>query len=322
MATIKSRKSNHPTIAVAGHLVLDNITFPDGATTIALGGISYSLAALLSIMSGGIALPVCVVGSDIKNLIKTTFGSFKVFDASGIDYTPLPNVINRLVYNSSGQRDEWSSRRPEPISLANIGTDIDALLVNFISGDDIAPDELKSFRNRFPGLIYCDYHSLALSHDENGRRHYRRHSGWAEYLSFVDFVQMNLAELSTIVGEISGNPREIASHCRILHGSGPDVVLITLGADGAVLSTESGKTVYHIPRVEILDEVDPTGCGDTLAAVFVYNYVMTRDIVGSAVLANHYAAAKATFSGLDGFRNIGAILKRIGPPTDPVRLDI
>jgi hypothetical protein len=309
-----------PRIAVAGHLVYDEITFPGGETTIALGGISYNIAALAALMAQGKIIPVCEIGLDIKDLVFGTFGSYEVFDKSAIKMTSLPNVINRLVYDNQGNRNEWNSRRPQPLLLEAIPDDIDALLLNFISGNDVTLEELRRFPGRFGGIVYCDFHSLALGHDQDGRRYHRRHPDWQEYLSHVDIIQMNLAELATIVGHDSGGKLQIAADCRILHQAGPETALITMGKDGVLLSNQSGDQAFHIPASDVPAVVDTTGCGDTLAAAMTYHYIVSGDLLRSAVKANRYAAAKATFSGVDGFLRMDEILGNIGEGPEPVRL--
>lgn len=309
-----------PRIAVVGHLVYDEITFPGGEATTALGGISYNIAALAALMAQGKILPVCEIGFDIKDLVFETFGSYEVFDKSAIKMTSLPNVVNRLVYDEKGNRDEWNSRRPPPLSLERVAGDIDALLLNFISGDDVALDELKRFRERFGGIIYCDFHSLALGHDRDGKRYYRKHPDWREYLSLVDMVQMNKAELVTLVGRQTENTGQVAADCRTLHQAGPETALITMGKGGILLSVKSGDQAFHIPSLDVPAVVDTTGCGDTLAAAMIYHYIVSGDLLQAAVKAIRYAAAKATFIGVDGFRRMDEILGNIGEAPEPVRL--
>ncbi len=317
---MKTGLPDFPRIAVVGHLVYDEITLPDGQITSAPGGISYNIAALTGLMAQGRLLPVCEIGFDIKDLVFETFGFYEVFDKSAIKMTSLPNVVNQLVYDNQGNRAEWNSRRPPPLSLERVPDDIDALLLNFISGNDVTLEELKRFRGRFGGIIYCDFHSLALGHDRDGRRHYRKHPDWREYLSYVDIVQMNQAEFTTNVGSELKNIKKVAADCRTLHEAGPKTALITMGKDGVLLSMQSGDRTFHIPSLDVPAVVDTTGCGDTLAAAMIYHYIVSDDILQSAVKANRYAAAKATFSGLDGFRQIDQILGNIGEAPEPVRV--
>ena len=131
---------------------------------------------------------------------------------------------------------------------------------------------------------------------------------------------MNIAELSTIGGTADFSFGNIIAVSGLIHSLGPGICIITLGRNGAVLSVEKGRTVYHIPPIALSNEIDPTGCGDTFAAVFLYNFLASGNPLASAKMANRYAAAKVTFAGLDGFQNINGILDGVGPGIDPVKI--
>jgi hypothetical protein len=315
-----SDRNDLPGLAVIGHLVYDRIVLRGGKTTQALGGISYNIAALTSMMECGRLLPVCEIGEDIRGVFAEVLGPSRVLDISAIEYTDLPNVVNTLVYDDSDQRQEWNSRKPRSLSLKGIPDDMDAVLFNFISGDDVELDELAAFRSRFDGIACCDFHSLALGRGPGGKRFFRRHPRWREYLSPVDVVQMNLAEFATIAGPLGDNVSEVASRIAVIHDCGPGIAIITMGRRGFVLSIDSGKKVHHIPAIEIPHEVDSTGCGDTLAASMMYYYALSGDILQAAVRANLRAAAKATFTGIDGFINLDTIINGLGPPVEPIRI--
>jgi sugar/nucleoside kinase (ribokinase family) len=191
---------------------------------------------------------------------------------------------------------------------------------SFISGNDLGVDELREFRDRFAGLIFCDYHSLALGRDDSGKRFFRRNPEYGKYLAPAKIVQMNIAELATISGIEQLSFGNIIAVCSLIHGLGPEICVITLGGNGAVLSLDGGKSAYHLPPISVANEIDPTGCGDTFAAVFLYNYLISGDALKSAATANRYAAAKTTFTGIDGFAGIESILQDLGPDMDPVKL--
>jgi hypothetical protein len=311
---------DNPGIAVAGHLVSDEIIFADGKRVSAPGGISYNLAALLSVMKNGKVIPICEIGSDIEGMFNEYFGKHDFVDTLAVRQTTLPNVVNRLVYDKKGDREEWNSRIPERLSLGAIEKEADAVLLNFISGDDLSIDELTEFRSRFEGIILCDYHSLALGRDSDGKRFYRKHHEWDRYISQANIVQMNVAELATIGGSEGMSFGNIIAICGLIHAHGAEICIITMGPNGAVLSVDRGKAVYHVPPIRIDDEVDPTGCGDTFASVFLYNYLLSDDALHSVEIANCYAAAKVTFAGLDGFGKIGMIMEQMGPAAKPVKL--
>jgi sugar/nucleoside kinase (ribokinase family) len=189
----------------------------------------------------------------------------------------------------------------------------DAVIFNFISGRDVKLPHLKAFRKKYSGLIYCDYHSLSLGFGKNRRRYYRLHPRYKEYLQTADFTQMNLNELGSIYLKPLFGESAIARACGRLHEFGAGKLIITAGGAGVFVSDPERGRIFRVPAVNLLREVDPTGCGDALGAALVVRFLQTGDLVKTVEFANHFAAAKAMFSGLDGFANIKSILRKIGP---------
>jgi hypothetical protein len=309
-----------PAIAVIGHLVKDEIVTIDGKSRISLGGTAYNLAALSAIQETGKIYPVCRIGLDIKKMTDHLFGLSIKFDLSGVCYARRPNAVHRLTYRLDGSRDEWNSGKQMPLSMDSVLDKCDAVMLNFISGNDVRLNDLFEFRKRYYGLIYCDFHSLSLGYGADHRRFLRHHRRWREYVSMADIIQMNIVELSSIVGRSLDSRKAAMKALTLLHQAGPDVAIVTAGRDGIVFSQRSEKRIYHIPAVSIGREVDATGCGDTLSASFLYHYLSSGDIIKSLETANRYAAAKATFSGIDCFGKIDKIIENIGPPTTAERV--
>jgi sugar/nucleoside kinase (ribokinase family) len=131
---------------------------------------------------------------------------------------------------------------------------------------------------------------------------------------------MNQSELTSIIGKSLDSRTAVIGAFAMLHDAGPRIAIITAGRDGAILSQRPEGGIYHIPAVHIAREIDSTGCGDTLSASFLYSYLTLGNAIKALEIANHYAAAKTTFSGLAGFANLNEILPRIGPPTKAEKL--
>jgi 2-dehydro-3-deoxygluconokinase len=85
-------------------------------------------------------------------------------------------------------------------------------------------------------------------------------------------------------------PEEIA---KFYLGLGPKVVVIKLGADGALLATAEGLITFPPYRVEA---VDMSGAGDTFDGAFVAAYLAERPMHACMRFAN--AAAALTTTGL------------------------
>jgi hypothetical protein len=307
-------------LAVIGHLVTDEIIRYDQSITTALGGISYNIAALDAVTENETIYPVCVIGNNIKPLIEDTFGVSGNIDWEFTSITNLPNVVNRLKYDAAGNRDEWNSRVPDPIDISGLHNNFVAVLMNFISGDDVELESLLKFRERFSGLIYIDFHSLALGRDPDGKRFLRENPLWRDYVSIADCLQLNHNELATITDLKTDDVKQVAKIVRGLHELGPRVIAVTMAERGSIVSDYGMDQVFYLPAVETSEINDPTGCGDTFASVFFYNLVRSKDIKEALVEANLYAAAKATFSGLTGFREIALIKRGLMENHKPLRI--
>jgi hypothetical protein len=315
---VKKRSAKFPVVAVIGHLVKDEILTLDGRSCSSLGGTAYNLAALAAIQKTGIIYPVCRFGNDIEKKFSELIGLSPLIDVSLVKRIRRPNVVNRLVYCSDGSREEWNSRRQSALKFELALDKCDAILLNFISGRDVKLRDFLAFRKRFRGLIYCDYHSLSLGYGPDRRRIRRYHPRWRDYISATDIIQMNIFELSTIAGINLKDKRDVFKACEFLHKTGPEIVIITSGREGVMMSI-SGR-FYHVPAIRIGKEMDATGCGDTLSASFLQSHLLGKKPIESLEYANLYAAAKATFSGLMDFGRIDSIIAKIGPRTKAVRI--
>jgi len=101
---------------------------------------------------------------------------------------------------------------------------------------------------------------------------------------------------------VSNPPESVMSNEEIINltkSSGPAMVLITNGDQGAMLS--DGKSVYHQPVIRIENMVDTLGAGDAFAARFMVDYL--RGIPIPEVLENaaQSAADACKYYGAFGY---------------------
>ena len=66
---------------------------------------------------------------------------------------------------------------------------------------------------------------------------------------------------------------------------GPENVLLTCGAHGALLANKEGETVIECPKLQLSDTKDATGCGDQTMATFCATLQRGKDIKTAAGLA-------------------------------------
>jgi ribokinase len=107
----------------------------------------------------------------------------------------------------------------------------------------------------------------------------------------VDVLVRNRGELEALAGR-AGDPVELARELEAARA-----VVVTLGADGAVVV--EGERVEHVsaPRV---DAVDTTGAGDAFCGALAQALDSGADLIDAARWAARAAAASVTKPGAQG----------------------
>jgi sugar/nucleoside kinase (ribokinase family) len=107
--------------------------------------------------------------------------------------------------------------------------------------------------------------------------------------SLINVYKSSLEEINALTGE-----SDINAAINAIHDFGVKTVIVTLGAQGAVLSVE--KTVYNIPPCSSRVYVDPTGAGDTFIGGFLTEYIRQKDAFWCACVGA--AAASLVIEGM------------------------
>ncbi len=121
-----------------------------------------------------------------------------------------------------------------------------------------------------------------------------RPADWAEKghaLGQIDILKADAGEAAILAGE--GDVRRAA---RRLGRYGPREVIVTLGSRGSIIYAKG--RLHEIPAFAPRRAVDPTGCGDTYLAGYVFARLAGEDIAA----AGRFGAALATLK-----------LERFGP---------
>ncbi|GAA5203389.1 ribokinase [Streptomyces thinghirensis] len=115
----------------------------------------------------------------------------------------------------------------------------------------------------------------------------------AEVLAACDPLIVNEHEAKVILGDacVSERPEDWA---RILLAKGPRSVVVTLGAEGALVA--SGAGVFRVPSVKV-DAVDTTGAGDAFTAALAWRLGTGESLAEAAAYAARVGAAAVTKAG-------------------------
>ncbi|MEU6090441.1 ribokinase [Streptomyces sp. NPDC047085] len=115
-----------------------------------------------------------------------------------------------------------------------------------------------------------------------------------EVLAACDPLIVNEHEARVILGDscVSEDPEDWA---RLLLAKGPRSVVVTLGAEGALVC-ESTSGVTRVPSVKV-DAVDTTGAGDAFAAALAWKLGTGTPLPDAAAYAARVGAAAVTKRG-------------------------
>ncbi len=290
-------------ILVIGHLCLDVIHHADGTETQSPGGIFFSVATLANILPKSDAiLPVFGIGKNDYDSIIKLLERYPNIDTSGLFKINGPTNQVLLQYQDVSERIECSKHISEPVPFKKIKPHLDAdmILLNMISGYDIALETLDEMRMEVRDAhtpIYMDVHSLTLGIREDCTRFHRPVETWRRWLFMLHAAQMNEEEAAILTGE-QYDEDGLAKQVLALNTK---ALIITRGSRGCTAYVDSHKHTqrHDCTGIPLGKTVDPTGCGDVFAAAYSAHYMRTKDIPGSLAFANRIAARKAEIPGSD-----------------------
>ncbi len=113
-------------------------------------------------------------------------------------------------------------------------------------------------------------------------------------IATVDFFMPNQTELSILTGMPADTPTEAAAAAHHLLARGMGRIVVTLGAEGALLVTPT--ETWHVPSVRVRVR-DTSGAGDAFIGAFAAHYVRHKDMHAALSQASLYAAHSVTRPG-------------------------
>jgi ribokinase len=127
----------------------------------------------------------------------------------------------------------------------------------------------------------------------------------AELLSDVDVLVPNRSELGRLAG--AAEPTTTAEAAALARGlSGPGAVVVTMGADGALVV--EGDAVTHVPATEV-EAVDATGAGDAFCGALADGLADGHDLVAATEWAVRVAGISTTRWGAQSVPTRAALMQ-------------
>lgn len=319
-------------LGVIGEPCIDYIHRENKEPGKTLGGILYSVVSLALIAKEDEIYPIFNLGDDEYDYILHFLGQFKNIKTDYINKVKHDVRVVNLYYNKAQgvefvcpetgttkiyDREENSTEPTEPVEFSVIEPalhNLNALLINMISGIDITLDTLKQVRTVFPGHIHLDVHNIVMKTNDKGERIQKPVQEWFDWCCQCNTLQMNESEINIISPERL-KERDFAEKVLTTDGNGPGALIVTRGRSGVTLYVKKEKNVLgeHFSDVDKKDIAaierdnfkDSTGCGDVLASSFLFKMASGHDFETAINFANKMAGFKATLQGVEELYQLG-----------------
>lgn len=103
-------------------------------------------------------------------------------------------------------------------------------------------------------------------------------------------LKPNIDEIRALTGRHMGSREDLLVAAEELHAKGVEIVAISLGGDGSLVSCKEGIFDVKVPHI---DAVNTVGCGDSMIAGFAVGIARGLDMEGILRLASAVSAANA-----------------------------
>jgi sugar/nucleoside kinase (ribokinase family) len=267
-------------IVSVGHFSIDSIFLPNRQTAFTVLGGSVVYTSFAARRLDARVSVISTVGADFPAAYKWWLEQEGV-DLSGV--TDLKDVLTtrfELRYNSDlSDRTLCSKNRMPPIRIEDLPNPLKARVIHLapIAGE-VTYGVAEKLRNCTEAMS-LDPQGLVRNFDENGNVTLKEPED-RRILGLVDIFKSGPREIEILTGLA-----DLDSAIKAMHSQGPRIVIVTLGAEGALVSLEN--TIHRVPAYKPEKFVDPTGAGDAFIGAFLAEYTRGEDCawcsqVGSA----------------------------------------
>jgi sugar/nucleoside kinase (ribokinase family) len=250
--------SNQRPILVMSNVILDDVQYPDGALhPRTLGGAAVYAAAAASMWWGQIGI-VAGVGSDFDETAGAALARYGI-RRDGLIVRDANTIKSKLVYHADGERSETPVYGGDHFARLQLTpADIPEVLLP-AAGTYIFRDTWPDFWSAFQSSR--KYLGTVMWELQGDAAQARNLSFIAALFRQVDLFSLNIAEAHRILG--SSAPESIVTQ---LVGAGAPVVVLRMGADGALVSNGPAQLHVKPPPSPV---VDVTGGGNAFCGGFL-----------------------------------------------------
>ena len=269
-----------PDYLAVGSIIIDDIVYPDGRTSMGVLGGGGAHAAYGMALAGEKPGLVGLAGADLPADIQQRLE--RDFDTSGMVWTRHKQLRGWQIFEWSGLRNEIF--RVDVVEPFMYGPEPDDPGIPFQAAKGLTllrgPGHVAGWRARFPNatLLWEPVRVFMLSGDRSAFQ-----SGIAQ----CNIVSPNLHEAQTMYG--IEDERELM---RRMLADGAGIAALRMGEAGSLVARAGETHAWRIPALAVPELVDQTGAGNTYCGAFLVGYCGSGDLAE----AGCYGAAAASFA--------------------------
>lgn len=260
------------------------VRYPFHGVRSTVAGVGYNMSKALTTLGNDVRL-LSLIGDDAMGQLVRHSLLADGLPTAGIVAAMSETCQSVILYDPTGRRQIHTDlkdvqQRPYPPDLFHqflVDCDL-AVLCNINYSRPFLAQARQAGK-----LIATDVHAIANLDDEYNR----------DYMAAADILFMSHEKLPC-------PPEEWAR--RLQNRFGTAVMVIGLGADGALLAVRDDNFMERIPTVTTRPIVNTIGAGDALLAAFVHSYLQSGDPVTAVQRAVLFASYKIGATGAaEGF---------------------
>lgn len=270
-------------IAIVGHLTIDEVVSERGIHH-NMGGVACYAALAAKLLKSEVKI-VSRVGADFPREYLSLLESMGI-DLSEVHVNPESKTTSfQLNYLGGGRRLKLLTRAGN-ISLE--GIEGDAIYLGPVAWE-ISTADIERLLGRHE-MVALDPQGIMRESGEGGGIILKPVN-----LRLPNLWVLRISEEEARILSKGGNPDAMLESLR---GTGAKIIILTLGAEGALIY--DGRRRLKVPSYEV-PEVDPTGAGDAFGGAFVAEYLNSKDLELAAAMGS--AAASLVVEDI-GFRSL------------------
>lgn len=263
------------------HFPLDYypVTYPFGGVNSTVSGVGYNVAKALTTLDDDVAF-LSLIGQGLQAaLVRQALLGDQIaadFVLSAIQQTPQSVIL----YDSGGRRQihvDLKDLQEQVYPSAQFEVAVQDCDLAVLCNINFSRPLLHAAKARGI-LIATDVHVISDLEDDYNR----------DFMAAADILFMSDEHLPMAPEAWA---REVLARYR------PQVLVIGLGSQGALLALRDQADVLRLPAVYTRDVVNTIGAGDALFSAFVHSYVHTRNAYAALQKAMLFASYKVGESG-------------------------